>query len=107
MNVIWIIAGIFLVPGFIVSFLLIAGLGSSIVMNLSGLPAEERERWDVKALVRFVGLLLLVFVLFLTGAFVMSLYKNMLLAWIIIVLGCLELTAGAMYINKSKRFLKK
>ncbi len=107
MNFIWIIAAIFLTPGYVCSILMLAGRGSNVVIGLSGLPENERDRWDAKALCRFVGLLLLVFVLFLTGAFVASLYKSMIIAWLVIVLGCIELTAGAIYINKSSRFQKK
>ena len=107
MILLWIIALVFLVPGYVTSFIFLAGKGRNLIVGVSGLSPEERAKLDEARLCRYVGVLLLVFVLFLTAAFVASLYRNMLWAWVIFALACLELVAGVLYLNKSDRFRKK
>ena len=106
MTLMWIIALVFLVPGYVASLIFLSGKGGGMIVGFSGLSPEEREKVDEAGLCRYVGWLLLVFVLLLTGAFVASLYRNMLGAWVIIALACLELVAGVLYLNKSGRFRK-
>ncbi len=104
--IVWIVAAVFLVPGYIISGVLLFGRGSSLVMGLTSLPAEEQARLDKKAMCRFIGVVFIVFMLLLTTALVLSIYLRGWVFWIFIILACAELTAGVVYMNNSGRFKK-
>ncbi len=94
-----------LLPGYIIGGVLLSGRGASLISGFNTLPRQEQQKWNQVAMCRFVGILLLAFMLLLTISIgSLFLWGSFVLFVIGMVVASAEILFGLLYLNKSSRF---
>jgi preprotein translocase subunit SecG len=94
------------VPLLIIAVFLLFGKGSFLIAGFNTKSANEKAKYDEKALCRFTGLLLIMVVACLV---LIQFGIGLELNWLIVagaVLILAVLAGGVVYVNTNKRFLK-
>ncbi len=94
--------GIFIALGILFS----SGKGANLIAGYNTAPKAERDKYDQKALCKFVGKLLFA----LAGSWgviaLSEMFQMMAFLWIGLVLFFAVIVAGIVYMNTGKRFQK-
>ena len=93
-----------LVPILIISMVLMAGRGSSLIAGFNTMSEEEQCRWDAVAICRFLGKLLFIFTVLTGAAMACSVLGRSGWFGVIMAAAMAELLLGVLYMNKSDRF---
>ncbi len=100
-----ILCAICLLPGFVISIVLISGRGAFLIAGYNTQPKHKQQQWNEKAMCRFVGILLLSFLFLETGGLIAVLFfGNTPIFIVCMAVGTLGLLGGVLYLNKSRRF---
>lgn len=100
--VLMIVTLVFNVPMTIFSIVLLTGRGASLLAGFNTMSRAEQARWNQKAMCRFMGAALLIFMVLISASLFLT--GRMWLFWLTFGAAMAELIGAVIYLNKSKRF---
>ncbi|MDL2292861.1 DUF3784 domain-containing protein [Acholeplasma sp. OttesenSCG-928-E16] len=80
------------------------GKGAMLIAGFNTMSEEEKKKINVKALTRFMSLLMVIQVFALIFWLLFSIFEIQPLLWVGIGIMLVSLLFGIIYVNKSKRF---